>query len=353
MKALENAPALRAIATATPRHIVTQSEALAVASRLYGDLADFDRLRSVFPNAGIDKRHIAMPADWYQRPRDWQQRTDAYLSVATDLFCNASMAALDMAGLAAREIDTVITVSSTGIATPTLDARALERMGFKSRVSRIPVFGLGCAGGVMGLSLAERLAGGPAGANVLLVAVELCSLAFRSDRPSTSNLVATALFGDGAAAAIVTPSRHGDAVRLARGLEHTWAATLGIMGWNVDPSGFEVVFDRAIPPFARRHLQPVIMGFLDDLEISQAQVSRFCFHPGGMRVLEAIEAAFALHPGTLDIEREVLRDYGNMSAPTVLFVLEHFLRRAVPGMSLATALGPGFTTASVPIHVLQ
>jgi alkylresorcinol/alkylpyrone synthase len=349
----KHAPALRAISTATPQHVVSQQDALEFARSAFGELDDFERLRSVFPNAGIDKRHIAMPADWYQSPRDWQQRTDAYLTVATDLFCQVSVSALERAGLRARDIDTVITVSSSGIATPTLDARAIERVGFKPRISRIPLFGLGCAGGAMGLSLAARLASGYGAGTVLLVVVELCSLASRSDRASASNIVATALFGDGAAAAVVAPARECDRVRLDRGLEHTWADTLGIMGWNVDPNGFEVVFDRAIPPFARRHLHPVINGFLSDLTLSSSDVSRFCFHPGGTRVLEAIEAAFSMHPGRLDIERQVLRDYGNMSAPTVLFVLDRFLRRPVPGTSLATALGPGFTTASVPIHVFQ
>ncbi len=346
-------PSLRAIATSAPPNVITQSEALEYASQVFGAFEEFDRLRAVFPNTGIETRRTAMPVEWYLQPRDLRARTDVYLETALDLYCEAANHALERAGLTACEIDTVVTVSSSGIATPTLDARALDRLGLRSRVERVPLFGLGCAGGAMGLSLASRLAAGTDGSNVLVVVVELCSLAFRGDQPTAANVVATALFGDGAAAAVIAPSRDNDAVRINRGFEHTWVNTLGIMGWNIDANGFEVVFDRAIPPFARRHLKPVIEGFLCDLDISLAETARLCFHPGGTRVLQAIEKAFSMQTGTLDIERDVLREYGNMSAPTALFVLDRALQTPMRGTSLISALGPGFTAASVPVCVMH
>ncbi|RMF00647.1 MAG: type III polyketide synthase, partial [Alphaproteobacteria bacterium] len=273
----------------------------------------------------------------------------AYIAVASELFHTAARRALDRAGLRASDIDAVVSVSSTGIATPTLEARIADALGFRPDILRIPLFGLGCAGGVSGLALAQRLADADPNMRVLLVVVELCSLAFRCDRLSKANIVATALFGDGAAAAVISSRDGGEGTELLPGCQHTWPHTLNMMGWKVDPNGFEVIFDRAIPPFARRHLRPVIEDFLGRLKVEKSAVSRFSFHPGGAKVLQAIESAFGLRDGALDIERQVLREHGNMSAPTALFVLKQMLEEGRSGLSLLTALGPGFSAASLPL----
>jgi len=343
---------LVSLATAVPEHCLYQSDAMSLADMLFSDRYDeFERLKPVFSTAGITKRHIGMPIEWYLEPRDWEDRNKAYIEVAADLFVTASKRALNEAGHSASEIDVVVTVSSTGIATPTLEARALGSLGLRSDILRVPLFGLGCAGGVTGLSIAQRIARAQPGTTVLLVVVELCSLAFRLDKLNKPNIVATALFGDGAAAAIVSSASDGNTIELLDGCQHTWPETLDTMGWKVDPNGFEVVFDRSIPPFARRHLRPVIEDFLDRLEIDRRDLSRLTFHPGGMKVLQAIENAFELQDGTLDVERRVLEEYGNMSAPTALFVLKRALEDGLGGLSLLTALGPGFTAASTPLRV--
>src|ERR1017187_6522707 len=189
----------------------------------------FDRMAPVFLTAGIRKRHAARPLEWYSEPRGWKERTAAYLEVAHDLFVDAATKALDRAGLMAAEVDIIVTVSSTGIATPSLEARALGAMGFRTDVQRVPVFGLGCAGGVSGFAIAARLARAQPGANVLLVVVELCTLAFRLDQLTKANIVACALFGDGAAACILRAGDAGIAEVEACG-EHTWPDTLDIMG---------------------------------------------------------------------------------------------------------------------------
>lgn len=338
------------IVTALPENELRQSDAVAVAERIFAPhFDDFETFRGVFDNAGIERRYMAMPLDWYLEPRDWQQRTDAYLSVAGRLFEQAASAAIERAGLGPGDIDAVVTVSSTGIATPTLEARAADRIGLRDGCMRLPLFGLGCAGGVSGLSLAARLAGSRDPMTVLLVVVELCSLAFRGDRPTKANVVATALFGDGAVAMVLRPDDADAGFVVSPGVEHRWPDTLGIMGWNVDPLGFEVVFDRAIPPFARRHLRPVVDRALGEFGIDPASLSRLSFHPGGTKVLMAIEQAFELQAGTLDIERSVLRRFGNMSAPTALFILADALTRGFRGQNLVTALGPGFTASMVPV----
>jgi alkylresorcinol/alkylpyrone synthase len=250
--------------------------------------------------------------------------------------------------LQASDIDTIVTVSSTGIATPSLEARASQAMGFRGDVRRVPVFGLGCAGGVSGFALAAQLAEADPGTNILLVVVELCTLAFRLDQLSKANIVASALFGDGAAACVLRACDDGIAAIEASG-EHMWPGTLDIMGWDLDSQGFEVIFAQAIPSFAETHLGPAVSGILKRAELRMGDVDRFVCHPGGAKVIVALEKALAIPPGALDHERRVLGQYGNMSAPTVLFVLEDALREGLPQRSVLTAMGPGFSASCVSL----
>lgn len=340
--------ALLALSTASPPNILRQDEVAAAARDLLQDrFPGFDRMAPVFSTAGILTRRSAVPIDWFMQPRSWPERTEAYLAVAVDLFAQAAQAALDEAGLTAAEVDAVVTVSSTGIATPSLEARAMERMGFRPDAARVPVFGLGCAGGTTGLALAGKLARASPGAVVLLVVVELCTLSFRMDELSKADIVATALFGDGAAACVL---RTGEGfARIAGTAEHTWPDTLNIMGWRVGDTGFGVIFDRAIPPFARKQLRPAMEAMLATQEMGLDDVDRFLCHPGGVKVIDALEGALSLESGTLDHERAVLAEHGNMSAPTVLFVLDRARRAGLPPTSVLTALGPGFTASTVTL----
>ncbi|HRO15951.1 MAG TPA: type III polyketide synthase, partial [Paracoccus sp. (in: a-proteobacteria)] len=195
---------LLGLATALPPHVLTQAEVVDRARAILAPrFPQFDRLLPAFDNAGIEKRHSVVPMDWFPAPRGWVDRTEAYVAGASDLFRAAAGRALDRAGLAAADVDVIVTVSSTGIATPTLEARTALQMGFRPDVMRVPVFGLGCAGGVSGLALAHDLAAARPGAVVLMVAVETCTLLFRMDRLQKADIIATALFGDGAAAAVL------------------------------------------------------------------------------------------------------------------------------------------------------
>lgn len=337
-----------AIATAVPSHVLEQDEVTRMVPVAFG--AMFERhpgLIEVFSHTGIARRHTARPLDWFVQARDWSDRTAAYLEAASDLFVAAANGALARAGLAARDVDTIVTVSSTGVATPSLEARVAGKLGFKPAVSRVPVFGLGCAGGVTGLALAARLARAEPGQVVLLVAVELCSLAFRFDRANKTDVVATALFGDGAAAAVLRAG-HDDAgvARLGKAAEHTWPDTLDIMGWTVDPTGFGVVLSPALPRFLEEHLAAPARRFMEGLGRNGAKPHLIC-HLGSTKVLAAIETALDLKSGTLADERAVLREHGNMSSPSVLFVLAHALARGVAGPAVLAALGPGFTASFV------
>ena len=342
--------ALVSLATSVPPHVFLQKDVLAAAWEVFGPrLPEFETLSSIFTNTGIVKRHGVKPFGWYLERRGWPERTKAFLEGAEALFVDAADKALAQAQLTGADIDTVVTVCSTGIATPSLEARVAGRMGFRSDITRVPVFGLGCAGGISGLSIAARLAQARPGTNVLLVAVELCSLALRLDELTKANIVATSLFGDGAAAMILRAG-DGGATQIENSGEHLWPDTLGIMGWKVDPEGFGVIFQRTIPNFVTEHLNPAVVQILANMKLSMADIDRFICHPGGARVISALETALALDQGTLDHERQVIADYGNMSAPTVLFVLERARNQGLPSRSLLTALGPGFTASCVALR---
>ena len=309
---------LLSLATAVPPHVVEQSEAKAVAREAFGRKALFDRLSGVFDNAGIARRNIVAPLDWYMGNHGWSDRNAVYLDAAEQLFIEAATIAIERAGLMPDQIDGIVTVSTTGIATPSLEARALSKVGFRSNVRRVPVFGLGCAGGVNGLSIASRMATADPGSMWLFVTVETCSISIRLDSDDPAAVVATALFGDGAAAAVVTSGMHSLA-RITASAEKIWPDTLRIMGWDIEDPGLAVVFDRAIPPFIEAELESAVDELGAAMGISRDEVDRFCCHPGGVKVIDAIETALHLHQGELNIEREVLHDYGNMSAPTVMF----------------------------------
>jgi alkylresorcinol/alkylpyrone synthase len=333
------------LATAVPPHLLEQSD---VAQRIEATFARFfDRnpqLRDVFVNSGIERRYSVRPIEWLEQAHDWGERASAYLDGASDLFVTVATEALAQAGLEAADIDIVISVTSSGIATPTLEARAGPQLGFKPTVCRVPLFGLGCAGGATGLALATKLARAHPGQRVLLVVVELCTLAYRRDRAAKIDVVASALFGDGAAAAVLQAQADDPAaIRLGTAAEHTWPETLDIMGWTVDPVGLGVVMSRALPQFIEKRLAVPAMAFMAAAGLNGG--TRFICHPGGAKVLAAIEIALGLDDGTLTHERAVLRDYGNMSAPTLLFVLQRALEGGLTGPVALAALGPGFTAS--------
>lgn len=340
---------LLSVATAVPPHCIEQRDAAAAAHRGFAArFADFERLARVFESSGIRRRYAVRPLDWYFEKLGWPERSAAYLDGAVELFVDAASRALHAAGIGADAVDTVVTVSSTGIATPSLEARAAGRMGFRADIDRVPVFGLGCAGGVSGLSIASRLARSRPGSVVLMVAVELCTLAFRLDELTKANIVAAALFGDGAGACVLRSSDTGIA-DVEMGGEHMWPDTLDIMGWAVDPQGFGVIFDRAIPPFAEERMAPAVAGILGRAGLGLADIDRFACHPGAPRSSSLWSARSASSRAAWTLSAPSWPNMATWSAPTVLFVLERLIQAGLPPRTLLTALGPGFTASCVSL----
>jgi alkylresorcinol/alkylpyrone synthase len=336
-------PRLLSLATAVPAYALGQREVAERARHLFAATAtlDLDRLMPVFAHAGIERRYSGVPIEWYEQPHGWAERNALYLDQAVRLLERAARTALARARLRTDEIDAIVVSSTTGIATPSLDALVMDRLGLRRDVHRLPIFGLGCAGGVIGLARAADLARAMPEARILCLVVELCTLSFRKNDVSKSNIVATALFGDGAAAAIVSCRGEGPAFGAAG--EHTWPQSLDIMGWDVADEGLKAIFSRDIPTLVRRDMRDIAGEFLSRHALALADIDHYICHPGGAKVLTALEEALRLAPDALVHARSVLRDYGNMSAATVLFVLERTLDAGVSGRLLLTAMGPGFT----------
>lgn len=335
-------PRLSSLATAVPEHVLPQAATREAAGRLFRDrLGEVDRLLPLFDNAGIAQRYSCLPLEEHLRTRGFAERNRLCLEHAEALLCRAGAAALARADLATDAIDAVVTVCSTGIATPSLDARVAERLGLRPDVERTPLFGLGCAGGVLGLARAAALARAAPGSRVLLLVVELCTLTLRLGDTSKANLVACALFGDGAAAAVVTTDADGPALGPAG--EHRFPDSLDVMGWRVEDDGLGVLFAVSVPDYAKRRLRAPTMAFLARHGLTAGHIDRWICHPGGAKVIDGLEHAFGLVPDALADTRAVLRDYGNMSAATVLFVLERALAAPAWRRGIVTSLGPGFT----------
>ncbi len=330
------------LATAVPPHGFAQSDAKLAARGLFAaDFVDTDRLLGLFDNAGIHRRHMCLPLEAQLTRRGPAEQNRLYLEHATGLLAEAAQRCIERAGRRLDEIDQVVCVSSTGIATPSLDALVAERLGLREDVERTPIFGLGCGGGVQGLARGAALARAAPGQLVLVLVVELCSMVFRLGDRSKANLVACALFADGAAAALL--STEGEGPTLGASGEHRWPGSLDVMGWRVEDDGLGVLFSVSVPEIARTRMREPVDRFLARQGLARADVGRWICHPGGAKVVLGLQEALDVPASALEDSRAVLAAYGNMSAATVLFVLERALRAADWHRGMMLALGPGFT----------
>ncbi|WP_417613995.1 type III polyketide synthase [Parasphingorhabdus sp.] len=334
---------LISIATAVPDHLITQSGVLAVLAKARGAALPA-RLEQILGNSGIDQRYLACEPDYYLEPRSWADRASIYGQVGTELAHEAARDALEKASLAPTAIDAIVMISTTGTMTPSIPSRMIEAMGFDSSTQTIPVFGYGCAGSVLGLRLANDLAAANGGQNVLMIALELCSLSYDYSQFDKKNMIATALFADGCAAAVISGKTcRGDSPSFRAFDQKTWPNTLDMMGWEIGATGFDLVLARDIPNFVAKDFTPFCDAFLETQGLEKSDLAEPACHPGGGRVVEALEAYFAPEIEGIPATRDVLRQHGNMSSPTVLFVLKQLLLQKPDKPILLTALGPGFT----------
>jgi alkylresorcinol/alkylpyrone synthase len=297
-------------------------------------------MAEILGNTGIQQRYIAMPPEYYFGARSWADRAAIYERTSAALFQAAAGQALERAGLTAADIGQIVFVSTTGTMTPSLPSRMIAAMGFAPDTRCVPLFGYGCAGGVIGLGIAADLFRASPDKPVLLVSLELCSIAYDHARMDKKDMVALALFADGCAAAVIGAGR---GPQLAAFASHVWPDTLEMMGWEIGDTGFDLVLARDIPLFVTSDFAPVCDAFLEQQGLAKSEMAEPACHPGGGRVVDALAAYLG---DDLATTRGVLRQYGNMSSPTILFVLEALLAAGpMTKPTLMTALGPGFVGA--------
>jgi len=302
--------------------------------------------------SGVQTRSLALPLSRYPVLSGFTEANDAYIRVAAELGERAVRAALQAAHVAPHEVDAIVTVSSTGVAVPTIDARIASRLGLRPDVKRIPLFGLGCVAGAAGMArVHDYLCGFPSDVAVLL-SVELCSLTLQRDDTSIPALIGACLFGDGAAAVVVNGADRipaaptlpaGPAVLDTR--SRLFPDTVDVMGWNVSAAGFGLVMSKDVPHMAGNHLGEEVDRFLGDHGLVRGDIAAWICHPGGPRVLDAIDRAVGLPPEANAHSRDSLRDNGNFSSASVLDVLHRTLAAPpAPGSyGVLLAMGPGFS----------
>ncbi|MEV6791991.1 3-oxoacyl-[acyl-carrier-protein] synthase III C-terminal domain-containing protein [Streptomyces sp. NPDC051320] len=330
-------------------HRHTQSEITDMVARVcLPEGADRRVLDRLHRSAKVRSRHMTLPLEQYERLDGFGAANDAFIAGATELGARAVRGALHAAGLPATDVDLLVFTSVTGIATPSIDARLAGRLGLRTDVRRLPLFGLGCAGGAAGLArVHDYLLGRPDQVAVLL-SVELCSLTFQRRDASMANLIATALFGDGAAAVVVRGADRPAPVpgpTIVDTRSRLYPDTERIMGWDIGSSGFQVVLDASVPDVVRGHLAADVEAFLSEHGLKTKDVAAWVCHPGGPKVLDAVTEALELPDGALDVTWRHLADVGNLSSSSVLHVLRDTLaeRRPPPGTpGLLLAMGPGF-----------
>jgi alkylresorcinol/alkylpyrone synthase len=351
-----NIPKISSIGTYTPPFSLAQSNIEQLTKELFQHkISRLERLLKVFENGEIETRNFCVPPDWYREDHTFEERNELYIELATKYSVEVIQRCLTNRtflsnDLSTEDIDAIIFVSSTGISTPSIDARVMNILPFSDQLVRIPIWGLGCAGGAGGISRAYDYCKAYPHAKVLVVCIELCSLTFQKDDYSKSNLVGTSLFADGAACVLVC----GDKVELEQsmylphilGSGSKWMPNSeNVMGWNVKSGGLHVVFSKSIPVIISTWLGPFIHEFLSKYNIQPDQIGNFVAHPGGKKVLNAYEEALQLTKAHTNVSREILKAHGNMSSPTVLYVLEQFMHKehTANTYGLMVALGPGFS----------
>lgn len=340
-------PRIQSIVTLVPPHAITQQQVReVVASATPRGLSP--RIAAIYDTTGVDTRAIVLPPERYVSPADFPERNAVYLDAGQTLLEQAATEALAKSGLAADQIDAIVCVSSTGIATPSIPSQMLAPMGFRPDAMCLPLFGYGCAGGVLGLQVAGDLVRADPSRRVLLLTLELCSLAFRFGDMTKKAIIASTLFADGASAVVL--SADGDGPALGSFAQHTWPHSRAMMGWDVDTMGLGLILSRDLPSFVRDHFAPVVDAFLAREGLSKGSLAEPACHPGGRKVIDALEECFDHLPQGLATTRAVLADHGNMSSPTVHFVIERLLSSGATGPLLLTALGPGFTGAMGVLH---
>ena len=347
---------LAAVHAVLPPHRYPQDKITeAFAEDVLGEAMSHEVLRRVHTNTRVGSRYLALPLENYRHLTDFTAANNAYLESAVTLGVEAVNGALDSAGLAADQVDVIFSTTVTGLAVPSLEARIHARVGFREDIKRVPLFGLGCVAGAAGIArLHDYLRGWPDHVGILL-AVELCSLTVQRSDTTMANLVASGLFGDGAAAVVAVGADRADrdglgGPRVLATRSRLYPDTAGVMGWNIGSNGFGIVLTAEVPELVHRYLGPDIRSMLAAHGLQVSDVGAWVSHPGGPKIIEAIEAELDAGPAALEMTWRSLGEVGNLSSASVLHVLRDTLRDRPPPVGspgVLMAMGPGFSSEIV------
>jgi alkylresorcinol/alkylpyrone synthase len=346
---------IAAVGRALPPHYYDQDTLLAALRQRWADRHfNPDRLERLHKNVLVGGRHLALPIEEYQGLTTWGKANDAWIRVAQEVGGAAVLDGLARAGLQPEEIDAIFFVSVTGIATPSIEARLINRLGLSTRIKRVPIFGLGCVAGAAGIARAADYVRAFPDQVAVLLSVELCSLTLQSEDLSIPNLIASGLFGDGAAAAVVVGEERAEpGPRIVDTRSIFYPDSERVMGWDISESGFQIVLSADVPVVARDFLRGDVDAFLADHGLTRADIDRWICHPGGPKVLEAMQESLELPAGALDVTWESLRRVGNLSSTSVLLILRDTLDGPPPApgsYGMLMAMGPGFCSELVLIR---
>jgi alkylresorcinol/alkylpyrone synthase len=350
---------IAAVGKGFPAHYYDQETLLGALREVWKERHhNLGRIESLHRNVLVGGRHLALPIEAYRELDTWGKANDAWIRVAQEVGEAALTDALARAGLTAADLGAIFFVSVTGIATPSIEARLINRMGLPVNVKRIPIFGLGCVAGAAGIARAADYVKAYPGEVAALLSVELCSLTLQRQDLSIPNLIASGLFGDGAAAVLVAgadkpiPSANpGPRVLATRSIFYPDSER--VMGWDISGDGFQIVLSAGVPDVVREHLGEDVDAFLADQGLSRQDIGSWVAHPGGPKVLEAMQETLGLDEAALAVTWKSLREVGNLSSTSVLLVLAETLEnhRPAPGtQGLITAMGPGFCSELVLVE---
>ncbi|MBV9155321.1 MAG: type III polyketide synthase [Acidobacteriaceae bacterium] len=333
--------------TSLPRHYYPQAVLLEAFRRHWGKRLDrFEVLERLHAATGVDGRYLALPMEAYPL-KNWGDANNFWIETAIELGQQAICRAMQETGIAPRDIGAFFFVSITGVASPSIEGRLINRMSLSPRMKRIPIFGLGCVAGAAGLARAADYVKAFPNEVALLLSVELCSLTIQEDDLSVANLISTGLFGDGAAAVLVSGGEHEgpEGPRIVATRSVFYPNTEYVMGWDISEKGFRIVLSRDVPDVVLENLGRDVDEFLADNELARSDIGSWVIHTGGPKVLEATAAALGIRNGELDASWECLRRTGNLSSASVLFVLEEVMKNRRPDAGtwgILAAMGPGF-----------
>jgi alkylresorcinol/alkylpyrone synthase len=327
---------------------ISQEEAQQCAKEVFKpSFPEIERMLGVFKNTEINTRNFCKPLDYYKNPHTFGEQNAEYIRISLEYSVKAIEECIASAGIKKEEITDIIFISTTGLSTPSIDALIINKMRLNQNINRTPIFGLGCAGGVSGFSKAGILAKANPDAVVLLVSVELCSLTFLRNDYSKSNFVGSSLFSDGVSACIIMGDNHSNknSVHFLASQSKLYYDSLDVMGWEFLSEGFKVLFSQDIPHIISKNIYNDITSFLEKHQLTLPDIKNFIFHPGGKKVLAAYAEALPVKGDFLQNTRDIMAENGNMSSPTVLYVLERFMSRGYEnGYGLMLAMGPGFSS---------